>query len=155
MNFQDAEEPECSLTVEDPQPSSSSAATTPTNANLPPPIIPQVLPNRRRQNHQGRRRGRAATVRHNETMSAANRAASVAVRQALVPTMVEPTSIALVNAKMSNQAALFAHMHLERRCMRRSSDYTPKAQQDRKHAKWLNGQARIGPAHQRTKAREA
>ncbi|KAM7542415.1 hypothetical protein Aperf_G00000018770 [Anoplocephala perfoliata] len=166
MNFQDVEGPECSLTVESPQPSSSSAATTPTNANLLPPppppppspppfaIIPQVLPNRRRQNRQGRRRGRAATARHSETMPVANRAVSVAVRQALAPAIIEPTPIALVNAKMSNQAALFAHMHLERRFLRRGGDYTPRAQQDRKHTKWLNGQARIGSGDQRTRARK-
>ncbi|KAM3185677.1 hypothetical protein ACTXT7_005847 [Hymenolepis weldensis] len=156
MNFQDAEDLESSRIMEDPQPSSSSDATTPTNANPHPPTLPQVLPNHcTRQTIQGRRRGRAAINRHNEPFSAANRAVSVAVGRALAPSATETQSSALASTRVSNHAALLAKMELERRYLRRGGNNIPRAQQDRKHAKWMNGQGRIGHSFQRSKVRDA
>nr|CUU98858.1 hypothetical transcript [Hymenolepis microstoma] len=156
MNFQSGEDLEGDGAVEDPQPSSSDA-TTPKNADPhPPPALPNVLSNHcTRQTPHGRRRGRATTTRHNEAFAPTNRAISATARHALVPSAIEAKSSALVSTKVSNHAAMLAKMQQERRQLRRGGNNIPRAQLDRKHAKWMNGQGRIGHAFQRSKVRDA
>ncbi|VDN99698.1 unnamed protein product [Rodentolepis nana] len=157
MNFQDIDEVEGNRAVEDPQPSSSEA-TTPTSAESHPPPPPSAFPPALSSHctRHGRRRGRATTTRHNEAFTSTNRAVSLTVRHALAPSVTETKSSALVSAKVSNQAALLAKMQHERRQLRRGGgNNTPRAQLDRKHAKWMHGQGRIGHAFQRSKVRDA
>lgn len=158
MNFQDGEDPEGSIRIdEDPQPSSSSDATTPTNANAPP--LPPASQMSRLPNHRPcrmpRRRGRAAIARHSEALPAPNRPVSLAVREALATHVSEGHSSAIVSAKISNRAALVAKQKAERRYLRHGGDNMTRVQQDRKQAKWMNGQGRIGHAFQRSNFREA